>query len=268
MTPPGIRFADLGVRILSAAVLVLLAFLAFWKDIFFAVLLCGFATCVMLWEFRRIVLGSASLREPALWVMMGAGAAAVVVTGVATLWWAVVPLAAGIAALAVVERPTWRWMAPALFYIAFGLAVLVDLRRAPDTGVVAVLWLILVVVAVDVGGYFAGRTFGGPKLAPRISPSKTWAGVIGGLVLAALVGLAFSLGGWGASQKAIILISLVVALASQMGDLLESALKRHFGVKDSSRLIPGHGGLLDRFDGLLGGLLMVACLDRLALVTT
>ncbi|MEO0387622.1 MAG: phosphatidate cytidylyltransferase [Pseudomonadota bacterium] len=267
MTPKPIRFADLGIRVLSALVLIVLALLAFWKDIGFVVALVSAAASLMLWEYRRIVLGTLALSDPTLWVMVVAGTLAIALTGFMSLWHAVPPLVVGALVLAFLERRRWLWMAAGLGYIAFGMAVLVDLRRAPDTGFQTVLWLILVVVAVDVGGYFAGRYFGGPKLAPRISPSKTWAGMAGGLVLSLGVGALFLIGGWGANLDVILLLSRVVALASQGGDLLESALKRHFGVKDSSRLIPGQGGLLDRFDGLLGGLLMFAFLDRLSVVS-
>lgn len=264
--PLPVRFADLGVRILSAVVLIALALLAFWGDIAFAVALVAVAVGLMLWEYRRLVLGRVSLREPALWIMVAAGAGAVAATGAASLWLAVVPLTAGAALLWWLDRAHWRWMAPGLWYIAFALSVLIDMRRADVTGFESVVWLILVVMAADVGGYFAGRILGGPKLWPAVSPKKTWAGILGGLALAVLVAVVFRLGGWKDDVPALVAVSLAVALASQAGDLLESAVKRHFGVKDSSRLIPGHGGLLDRFDGLLGGLLMVSLLDRLNLL--
>ena len=112
------------------------------------------------------------------------------------------------------------------------------------------LWLVLVVVATDVVGYFAGRMIGGPKFWPRVSPKKTWAGTGFGWVGAAVVGAVFMAKtgtGW-----QLIGVSIAVSMASQMGDIAESAIKRKLGVKDSSNLIPGHGGLLDRFDGMLG----------------
>jgi phosphatidate cytidylyltransferase len=119
-----------------------------------------------------------------------------------------------------------------------------------DLGFQWMLWLVLVVVATDVVGYFAGRLIGGPKFWPRVSPKKTWAGTAFGWVGAAIVGLFFM-----ASTRAglqLIGVSVAVSMASQMGDIAESAIKRRLGVKDSSNLIPGHGGLLDRFDGMLG----------------
>ncbi len=119
-----------------------------------------------------------------------------------------------------------------------------------DFGLLWMLWLVVVVVVTDIAGYFAGRTFGGPKLWPKVSPKKTWSGSVAGWIGAALVGLAFA----GATKAGVGLmgISVAVSMASQIGDIAESAMKRRVGVKDSSALIPGHGGLLDRFDGMLG----------------
>ena len=102
----------------------------------------------------------------------------------------------------------------------------------------------------DVFGYFAGRTFGGPKFWPSVSPKKTWSGTAAGWVGAGLVGLLFSINTGVGLQ--LIGISIAISMASQMGDIAESGLKRKMGVKDSSNLIPGHGGLMDRFDGMLG----------------
>ncbi len=113
------------------------------------------------------------------------------------------------------------------------------------------LWLVGVVVASDIGGYFAGRIFGGPKLWPAISPKKTWSGTLGGWGLALGVGFVYWLSGGPVFFFAALLFSVLLAMAAQAGDLFESWLKRKAGIKDSSQLIPGHGGLLDRFDGLL-----------------
>lgn len=136
-------------------------------------------------------------------------------------------------------------------YIAPASAALVWLRADPTAGLDDVLFLFVVVWASDVGAYVAGRMFGGPKLAPRVSPGKTWSGAVGGLACAVLVGMAVSHSGVGGMTLHAALVAAVLGLLAQAGDLLESGLKRHFGVKDSSRLIPGHGGLLDRLDGVL-----------------
>ena len=132
----------------------------------------------------------------------------------------------------------------------FGLTVFRE-----EHGVLWLMWLILCVIATDVFGYFAGRFFGGPKFWPQISPSKTWSGTSAGWIAAGAVGasfLAFTTAG-----RDIIWISMLLSLSSQMGDIAESWLKRRVGVKDSSHLLPGHGGLFDRFDGLLGGSLFL-----------
>lgn len=139
---------------------------------------------------------------------------------------------------------------------AMGLAALLPALiamhalREMTNGEFLVLALVLVVAAADIGAYFSGRAFGKRKLAPRVSPGKTWAGVAGGLTAVALVAIAYAT--W---VQTSILLTLLVALpaaaASVLGDLLESMLKRHRGIKDSSLLLPGHGGVLDRIDGLI-----------------
>jgi phosphatidate cytidylyltransferase len=112
-----------------------------------------------------------------------------------------------------------------------------------------VFWLMLVTWSTDIFAYFAGRSIGGPKLAPRISPNKTWAGLLGGMAGAAAVG---ALAGWLLDMEPVFLfVGAGLGLIAQLGDLYESRLKRRFGVKDSGTLIPGHGGVLDRVDGLL-----------------
>jgi len=134
------------------------------------------------------------------------------------------------------------------------------LRSDPGFGLLTVVWLVLVVIAADVGAYFAGRFIGGPKLAPSISPNKTISGAIGGLLLAVILGgLIAGVTDTGTVWK-VALASLVTALASQIGDLIESSAKRRHGVKDSSNILPGHGGALDRFDGLLAAIVFVGAL--------
>ena len=136
-------------------------------------------------------------------------------------------------------------------------AALVQLRGFPD-GLALVCWIVGVVVASDVGAYTAGRALGGPRMAPRISPGKTWSGAIGGLLSAgavgAIIGTQFSL----LAPTYLLALSLAAGVAAQVGDLGASALKRWAGVKDSGRLIPGHGGAIDRFDSLVAVVLMAS----------
>ena len=132
-------------------------------------------------------------------------------------------------------------------------------------GFVALILILLVVWVTDIGGYFAGRGIGGPKLWPRVSPKKTWAGAIGGFAASLVVAAGFVAVGFGKVQPPptlklgpILLVGAVLSIVSQLGDLFESAVKRRFGVKDSSQLIPGHGGLMDRLDGFVAAAVVAA----------
>ncbi len=143
------------------------------------------------------------------------------------------------------------WSAAGAFYIPFCCMAFIMLRQRPDDGLAVIFWLVAAVWATDIGAYFVGKTLGGPKLAPRISPKKTWSGLCGGVLAAAIASWAV-LAAFGYSNLFnYALFGAILAVVAQAGDLFESALKRRFGVKDSSNLIPGHGGVLDRADGLL-----------------
>jgi phosphatidate cytidylyltransferase len=156
------------------------------------------------------------------------------------------------------------WKFPGVVYAATALAAPVILRMDAEMGLAALLWLFAVVWVSDVMAYVCGRLIGGPKLWPRLSPKKTWAGFIGGTAfsVAAATGVAWFFGAPALVPVAI--VSLIAAVISQGGDLFESSLKRRFGVKDSGRLIPGHGGVMDRLDGfvLAGGFALVLGLWR------
>ena len=135
-----------------------------------------------------------------------------------------------------------------IVYCGLPVLALMIIRRQ-DEGIVFALWALALVWMCDIGAYFAGRTIGGPKLAPRISPNKTWAGLIGGVMLAGVFG-AFMHFRYGLPMR-MTLATPVLAVIAQMGDLFESALKRRAGVKDSGKILPGHGGVMDRLDGLV-----------------
>ena len=135
-----------------------------------------------------------------------------------------------------------------LLYAVLPAMALIFIRQQ-DAGLMLALWTLVIVWATDIGAYFAGRAIGGPKLAPVISPNKTWAGLIGGMIAALLVGGIIA---WQAQLPGILYgAGAVLAVAAQMGDLFESWLKRQSGVKDSGRILPGHGGVLDRLDGVV-----------------
>ncbi len=163
---------------------------------------------------------------------------------------------AGAAAIYCIARiggrihPWWNALGP--FYIGVPVVALVWLRTQDGGGRHLVVWLLFTVWATDTGAYFAGRLIGGPRLAPVVSPNKTWAGLIGGVACAVLVGLGIALVDGRAPPMALLAAAgVILASIAQAGDLGESWIKRRFGVKDTSRLIPGHGGLFDRVDGLL-----------------
>ncbi|TPW33028.1 phosphatidate cytidylyltransferase [Martelella alba] len=153
-------------------------------------------------------------------------------------------------ATGVVGRTQHRWAAGGLIYSGLIAIALASLRGEGQGGLFALLFLFAVVWTTDIAAYFVGRAIGGPKLAPAISPGKTWSGAIGGTLGGVVAGLAVVLISPGAIGPAFIGLSLLLSVVSQIGDLGESAMKRHFGVKDSSHLIPGHGGVMDRVDGL------------------
>lgn len=157
----------------------------------------------------------------------------------------------------------WLWAVIGIVYLGVPSVAFLALRDQPQ-GLGLVFWLVLVVVATDVFAYLVGRSLGGPKLAPRISPGKTWSGLCGGAAAAAIIGAAFAwLAGWSVLQGGA--FGIILALVAQSGDLFESAIKRRAGVKDSGSLIPGHGGMLDRLDGYLFAapvLTLLVALDR------
>ena len=149
------------------------------------------------------------------------------------------------------------WAAGGFLYASSAQLAAIAVRADPVKGFDALVFVLFVAWASDIGGYFAGRGIGGPKLWPRVSPNKTWAGAIGGFLLSLAVAATFVAFGRG---KALPLLGLaaMLSVAGQFGDLLESAVKRRFGVKDSSHLIPGHGGLMDRLDSLVAALVLAA----------
>ena len=172
---------------------------------------------------------------------------------------AFIVLLIGVLAVAAIAQARRGWIAGGFLYAAAAQAASVLVRLDSRNGFVALVFVLLVVWVTDIGGYFAGRSIGGPKLWPRVSPKKTWAGAIGGFVASLVVAcgfVAFDLG----KAASLLPLGAVLSIVSQLGDLFESAVKRRFGVKDSSHIIPGHGGLLDRLDGFVAAIIFAAIL--------
>ncbi|QNM83218.1 phosphatidate cytidylyltransferase [Sphingomonas sabuli] len=142
-----------------------------------------------------------------------------------------------------------HWQVLGFVYALLSALALLWIRDRAEDGLALLLWVFLVTWATDIGAYFAGRAIGGPKLAPTISPNKTWAGLYGGVAAASLFGGAWVLAN--GMHLVLILLAPLFAVAAQGGDLFESWMKRRASVKDSGNLLPGHGGIFDRLDGLL-----------------
>lgn len=254
-TAQGQRWRDLQKRFLSALVLGPAVLLCIWLGAEPWSLLVAISAAILAWEWVRLC-GLRSRSLPGVLVpvavLLGAGLGVAERSGLAVL---VLFLGAVVAFLAgrlrgAGERPS-RLFALGILYVGLSCLALVELRHDNEAGRANVLFLFMVVWACDIGAYVAGRAIGGPKLAPAISPNKTWAGACGGLAAAVLIGLATAqLLAPGGVLRAIA-IAAVLGIAAQAGDLMESAIKRHFHVKDTSGLIPGHGGLLDRLDGVM-----------------
>ncbi len=158
-------------------------------------------------------------------------------------------LLGGIVASLLVAAPFWVGLGT--LYLSLPMLALIWLRAVPDIGLALVLWLLAVVWTTDIMAYFVGRGVGGARLAPAISPSKTWSGLCGGVAGAALVGGGVALTAGPFRFLPAVALAAALAIVAQTGDLAESALKRRAGVKDSGSVIPGHGGLFDRVDGML-----------------
>lgn len=252
-------FTEIWKRLIAGLVLGPPALAALYFGSPFSDLLIIGMSAGMAWEWGRLCGAGSGSRT------LVAMIASVVLAGIATALG--VPAIAGwILAVGVMigllvsrnETPEPVWIAVGIATIGLASLSLLWLRADAQWGRSIILWLVAVVWATDTGAYFAGRSLGGPKLAPRISPKKTWSGLGGGVLAAGVVGwtTAYLLEGHGTAI--LVVASMLLAIISQAGDLFESMLKRRFGVKDSSKLIPGHGGLLDRTDGLIAASLCVA----------
>ena len=239
-------------RVLAALVLAPLTIAAVYAGGWLWALLVTLVSIGLFAEWLMVVgAGSAALTGAGTIViaMMGASVA------FGALKTAVIVGCVGGAIITLIARGKFVWAATGFAYAAAALLASILVRKDIAHGFAALMFVLLVVWATDIGGYFAGRGIGGPKLWPRVSPKKTWAGAFGGFAASLAVATGFATFGIGKAVP-LLLVSAILSVVSQAGDLFESAVKRRFGVKDSSHLIPGHGGLLDRLDGFVAAILV------------
>ncbi len=253
------KWGDLAPRVLSGVLMAGAGMLAVWAGGWAFLLLVAALCGLIAWELARMT----NPAQPGAAVQIGLMAAlAIVLAGILPAAFTLpITLAPALAGAGILRRNNGLFAMFAAWVLLAGLGFVL-LRE--QGGMLWLLWLVLVVVASDMAGYFCGKALGGPKFWPRISPSKTWSGTFAGWLAAALVGVVFALvagAGWH-----IVGVSVIVALAAQAGDIAESALKRRMGVKDSSALIPGHGGVFDRFDGMVGAAALLLILMGLGLL--
>lgn len=249
------KWSDLNARMGAGAAMVVIGLLGIWigGHVFHALVavVCG----LMVWELSGILRPDLRPLQLQLGVLTGAIVMAAIYLPVGfAMPLLFIPALVGFGQIA--RNKT--------LYVSFSVLIVIAgygmMQVRDDMGFNWLGWLVLVVVVTDVVGYFAGRMIGGPKFWPAVSPKKTWSGTAAGWIGAALVGLVFSLMSGAGLQ--LIGISIAVSMASQIGDIAESGMKRKMGVKDSSNLIPGHGGLMDRFDGMLGASLFLLVMGQ------
>jgi phosphatidate cytidylyltransferase len=251
--------SNLQQRVASAVVLVALALALTWAGGPWYRILCAGIAGAVLYEWMTMALPREAAAHRIVLAALLAVVLAMMLTGVpaATLLLALAAAVIVGAAHAAYDQRGF-WPVAGLAYAGLSAISLAALRGGDASGLAATLFLFAVVWATDILAYFVGRAIGGPKLAPSISPGKTWSGAIGGTIAGIIAGGAVALYAgivWGVLATAV--LTFVLSVVSQVGDLFESSLKRRFGTKDSSGLIPGHGGVMDRVDGLVAAAFML-----------
>jgi phosphatidate cytidylyltransferase len=242
-------------RVAAAVVMGGLALAAAWIGGFIFAAFWWLASIVVLWEWQRLSGGARLAERVALGGLLIAAAALLALDN--SILGAIAMLVLGAGAVGWrAGRREGTWAAAGVLYAGALVSSIVLLRLSPGYGLAAVLWVFAVVWGADIAAYFAGRSLGGPRLWPSVSPGKTWSGAIVGALAGAVLGLLLT--AWTTRLVSLFSLGLATAIISQLGDLFESALKRRFGVKDSSGLIPGHGGLMDRLDAFVAASVFAA----------
>jgi phosphatidate cytidylyltransferase len=242
--------SNLALRIASSLVLAPVAIAAAYFGGHVFVVFWAIAAVIVLWEWDTLVCVHDRNAVLAVGAFALVGSALALAFDRASIAAALIPLGClGVAALA--SRVRRLWCATGMAYAAAILIAPVLLRRDPSFGFTAILFLFVIVWLTDITAYFVGRAAGGPKLMPRVSPNKTWSGAIGGTLAGVAGGVLVARQAGVDGLAAVAMVAFVLSVASQAGDLVESAIKRQFSAKDASQLIPGHGGLMDRLDGFV-----------------
>jgi phosphatidate cytidylyltransferase len=252
--------ADLLPRFMSAIILMTAALVSVWRGGAVFDLIWFFAAVAVGYEWQSLI----AAPRPAtrcLLAALGLASGALFSAESRVLCAGAAFGASGLAVALVAGKGRWIWAFCGVAYAATLLVSLYALHRPEDFGARSILWLFAIVWGTDVFAYFGGRLIGGPKLWPRVSPSKTWSGTLTGIFAGAVLGSA--IGGHGLGLKAqapLFALGLAASAISQVGDIFESWVKRRFGLKDSSGLIPGHGGFMDRLDGFIAAAAFAAIL--------
>ena len=243
---------ELKLRIISGVILAALALAVTWAGGYafalFSVLIGALVFSEWSAMTRLVLRGRRGLALG--WASIALAALALVTLGI---FWALPVVVAGVIAAILLYRRDHasRWLPTGIFYAGLAMISLEAVRGGSSAGLMATIFLFAVVWSTDIMAFFFGRAIGGPKLAPRISPGKTWSGAIGGTLSGIVAGACVQVAAGGQGLARIVAIAFVLSVAGQIGDLFESWVKRRSGVKDSGRIIPGHGGVMDRVDALV-----------------